>query len=203
MFINRPKVGDFDVKFETIFCGICHSDLHHTYNHFGTAKYPIVPGHEMVGRVVEVGSKVSKVKVGDHVGVGVISDSCLNCHSCDIGDEQYCEGGKHVATYNDMKRYSHIGGNPDSQTFGGYSASNVLNEHFTIKIPKGIPLERASPLLCAGITMYDPLKHWGATEGKKMRIGVAGIGGLGTMGIKLAKALGHEVFAISNEASQE
>jgi uncharacterized zinc-type alcohol dehydrogenase-like protein len=101
-----------------------------------------------------------------------------------------------------MKRYTHIGGNPASQTFGGYSASNVLHEHFTIKIPSGIPLEKASPILCAGITMYDPLKHWGATRGKKMRIGIAGVGGLGSMGIKIAKALGHEVVGISFESQR-
>ena len=201
MWINRPKIlGDFDVKFDTIFCGVCHSDLHHTANHFGVTKYPIVPGHEMVGLVTEVGSRVTKVKVGDYVGIGVVSDSCLNCSNCDIGDEQYCEGGKNVATYNDMKRHGHIGGNPESQTFGGYSACNVLHEHFTIKMPENLPLEAASPLLCAGITMYDPLKYWGATEGKKMKIGIAGVGGLGTMGIKLAKALGHEVYAISLQA---
>ena len=106
--------------------------------------------------------------------------------------------GKNVATYNDKKRYNHYGGNPDTQTFGGYSGSIVLHEHFILKIPDGVPLEKAGPILCAGITMYDPLKQWGATQGKKMTIGIVGIGGLGTMGIKLAKALGHEVIAISS-----
>ena len=114
MFINRPKVGPNDVKYEVLYCGVCHSDLHHTQNHFGATKYPIVPGHEMVGRVVEVGSEVRTVKEGDLVGVGVISDACLDCPSCHHGDEQYCHHGKHVSTYNDFKRHSHIGGNPNS-----------------------------------------------------------------------------------------
>ena len=203
MWVNRPKVGDYDVKYETLFCGVCHSDLHHAYNHFGATKFPIVPGHELVGVVTEVGSKVTKVKVGDHVGAGVVADSCLECPSCDIGDEQYCYGGKHVAAYNDMKRYTHLGGNPKSQTFGGYSGSNVLHEHFTIPIPDGIPLKSCSPILCAGITLYDPLKHWGACEGKKMNIGIIGIGGLGTMGLKVSGALGHHVTAIDTNPRME
>ena len=165
--------------------------------------YPIVPGHELVGKVVEVGSKVTKVKVGDNVGVGCVSDACLKCTSCDVGDEQYCLGGKSVHTYNDKKRYTHIGGNQETQTFGGYSASNVLHEHFIIKLPDSIPLEKVGPIMCAGITMYDPLRHWGATTGKMMCIGIIGVGGLGTMGIKLSKALGHRVVAISTSVGKK
>ena len=205
-YINRPKVGDFDVKFELHYCGVCHSDVHIGLNHLGGCPYPVVPGHELAGKVVEVGSKVTKVKVGDNVGVGVISDSCLleTCRNCRIGDEQYCCGGKSVSTYADTKRYTHIGGNPDAMTYGGYSGSQCLHEHFIIKIPDEIPLEKAGPILCAGITMYDPLRHWGATKpDNKMTIGIVGIGGLGTMGIKLSKALGHTVVAISTSASKK
>jgi len=204
LHINRAKVGEFDVKFEVLYCGVCHSDVHIGCNHLGGSTYPLVPGHELAGKVVEVGSKVTKVQVGDNVGVGVISDSCLDCRNCTLGDEQYCIGGKSVSTYGDKKRYTHIGGNPDSMTYGGYSGSHCLNEHFIMKIPDGVPLEKAGPILCAGITMYDPLRYWGATKGdREMNIGIVGIGGLGTMGIKLAKALGHKVFAISTSAHKE
>jgi uncharacterized zinc-type alcohol dehydrogenase-like protein len=132
-----------------------------------------------------------------------MSDACLQCPSCDAGHEQYCHGGKHVATYNDLKRYTHIGGNPESQTFGGFSGSNVLNEHFVMKIPEGMPMIQAGPILCAGLTMYDPLKYHGATEKKGMTIGVVGIGGLGSIGVKIAKALGHTVVAISTKHEAE
>ena len=203
-YINRPLVtSDYDVKFEMLYCGICHTDCHIGLNQLGNAIYPVVPGHELIGRVVEIGSKVTKVKVGDNIGVGCISDCCLNCKTCEMGDEQYCLGGKSVHTYNDKKRYNHIGGNQDQHTFGGYSGSNVLHEHFIIKIPESIPLDQAAPILCAGITMYDPLRYYGATKGEKMTIGVVGIGGLGTMGIKLAKALGHKVVAISTSANKK
>lgn len=165
--------------------------------------YPMVPGHELVGTVLEVGSKVTKVKVGDNVGVGCISDSCLDCKMCAIGDEQYCMGGGNVHTYNDEKRYGHIGGNPSTQTFGGYSGSNTLHEHFILKLPSTLDLQKAGPILCAGITLYDPLRHWGATTKQGMTIGIVGVGGLGTMGIKLAKALGHTVVAVSTSQHKE
>ena len=181
------------------YCGICHSDCHIGNNDLDDSMYPMVPGHELIGTVVEVGSKVKKVKVGDNVGVGVIKDSCLKCGTCVSGDEQYCESG-FVHTYNSMKKHPHVGGNQDTQNFGGYSASEVVHEHFIVKIPDAIPLDKAGPILCAGITLYDPLRHWGATKGKQMSIGIVGIGGLGTMGIKLAKALGHKVTAISTSA---
>lgn len=166
--------------------------------------YPMVPGHELVGTVVEVGSKVTKVKVGDNVGVGCIIDSCLDCDTCKNGDQQYCEKGGSTHTYNSLKKYGHIGGNPDTQNFGGYSASNVVHEHFIIKVPDALPLDKAGPIMCAGITMYDPMRHWGATKpGAKMCIGIIGVGGLGTMGIKMAKAMGHRVVAISTSANKE
>jgi uncharacterized zinc-type alcohol dehydrogenase-like protein len=203
LWINRPKVGDFDVKFAMKFCGICHTDCHMGLNHLGGGIYPMVPGHELVGEVVEVGSKVTKVKVGDRVGVGCIIDSCMDCDFCNSGAEQYCLKGGSTHTYNSKKTHGHIGGNPETQNFGGYSGSNTLHERFIIKIPDAIPLEKAGPLMCAGITMYDPLRHWGATKGTPMNIGIIGIGGLGTMGLKLAKALGHKVFAISSSPGKE
>lgn len=203
LWINRPKVGDWDVRFEMKYCGVCHSDCHLGKNDLGDSIFPMVPGHELVGTVTEVGAKVTKVKVGDNVGVGVIKDSCLDCATCENGDEQYCEKGNNVHTYNSMKRYTHIGGNQDTQNFGGYSASEVVHERFILRIPDGVPLDKAGPILCAGITLYDPLVHWGATKGKKMTIGIVGIGGLGTMGIKLAKAMGHRVVAISTSNKKE
>jgi len=165
--------------------------------------YPIVPGHELCGTVTEVGPKVTKVKVGDNVGVGCIVDSCLECVTCDAGHEQYCEKGGNTHTYNATKTYGHISGNQEVQTFGGYSGSNVVHEHFIIKVPDGLPLEKVGPIMCAGITLFDPLVHWGAyNSGKTMSIGIVGIGGLGTMGIKLAKAMGHRVVAISNSPNK-
>lgn len=168
----------------------------------GRTKYPCVPGHELCGRVVEVGEKVTKVKVGDNVGVGCFIDACLDCPRCNEGDEQYCNNGM-TGTYGGEKKHGRVSGNQEVRTLGGYSGSNVVHEHFVCKIPDGIPLECAAPILCAGITMYDPLRHWGATQGKKMSIGIIGVGGLGTMGIKLANALGHDVYAISTSAHKE
>ena len=161
----------------------------------------MVPGHELVGTVIEVGPKVTKVKVGDNVGIGCMVDSCLDCKKCKKGEEQYCAGGS-VFTYNGKKMHKHVGGNPDTQTFGGYTGSYVCYEHFVCKVPDNLPLEQVGPLMCAGITMYDPLRHWGAVGGEKMTIGIAGVGGLGTMGIKLAKALGHRVVAITRSADK-
>jgi len=203
-WINRPKCNEFDVKFELIYCGVCHSDCHLGLNHLGGSMYPIVPGHELIGKVVEIGAKVTRVKIGDNVGVGCIIDSCMECDTCKNGEEVYCEAGGNTHTYNSMKTYGHVSGNPDVQNFGGYSGSNVVHERFVMKIPESVPLEKAGPILCAGITLWDPMRHWGATkEGAKMCIGIIGIGGLGTMGIKLAKALGHRVVAISTSANKE
>lgn len=166
--------------------------------------YPFVGGHELLGRVVEVGPKVTKVKVGDAVGVGCFVDACLDCENCKAGDENYCATGV-TGTYNADRnpKYGRHHGNPESKTWGGYSASNVVNEHFILKIPDGLPLEFSAPIMCAGITMYTPLRDHGATAGKKMTIGVIGVGGLGTMGIKLSAALGHDVVAISTSPNKE
>lgn len=210
LVVNKPAVGDQDVKIEMKFCGICHSDVHFALNELAAGSgsgsmYPIVPGHELVGTVVEVGRAVSRVAVGDDVAVGCIRDSCMDCKSCDSGDENYCAKG-FTHTYNSPKSpaYSHIGGNQEVQNFGGYTQFDVVHERFVCKIPDGMELSKAGPIVCAGVTMWDPLKHWGATQpGKKMDIGIVGIGGLGTMGIKLASALGHRVVAISRSARKE
>ena len=185
--------------------------MHVGENALGGAIFPMVPGHEMIGKVTHVGPDVTTVSVGDNVGVGVMIDSCLDCRRCDDGEENYCENGKCTLTYNTMKgryeqygKHSHFLGNPETQNFGGYSGSNVVHQHFVVKIPDGINLEAAGPLLCAGLTMWDPLLHWGAVDGgKTMSIGIIGVGGLGTMGIKMAKALGHRVVAISTTAKKE
>jgi uncharacterized zinc-type alcohol dehydrogenase-like protein len=199
--IPRAKVTDYQVKFEMLYCGICHTDTHIGNNDWGGTKYPCVPGHELLGKVTEVGAKVTKFKVGDHVGVGCLVDACKDCFCCNEGNEQYCMKGM-TGTYNGTKQHGRVGGNQDTQTFGGYTGSNVVHEDFVIKMPDGIDLEKAAPILCAGITMYSPLNHWKCTKGGKT-VGVVGVGGLGTMGIKLAKALGNKVVAISTSAKKE
>lgn len=164
--------------------------------------YPVVPGHELVGVVEEIGSDVTRVKVGDKVGMGCLVDSCSNCKACKKNEEQYCEvaGWNHV--YNDTKKYGHIGGNQDTQTLGGYSQKQTCLEKFVIRLPDNLDIKAVGPLMCAGVTMYDPLRHWGATKGDKMTIGIVGVGGLGTMGLKIAAALGHRVVAISHSSKK-
>jgi len=202
IWINRGKVRDEDVRFEILYNGICHSDCHIGNNDTHSTIYPCVPGHEILGRVTEVGKNVKKFKIGDNIGVGCFVGACMECKQCKDGEEQYCDKGM-VLTYNGERNYNQVGGAQDLPTFGGYSASHVVHQHFVVRIPDALPLEKAAPILCAGITLYDPLKHWGATSGKKMTIGVVGIGGLGTMGIKLSKALGHNVVAISSSDKKE
>jgi uncharacterized zinc-type alcohol dehydrogenase-like protein len=202
IWIPRGNVGDEHVKFELIYCGICHSDVHVGNNDMGSTVFPFVGGHELLGKVTEVGKSVTKFKIGDIVGVGCMVDSCLNCSQCDNGDEPYCMGGM-TGTWNADRKHGRVPGNKDLKTFGGYTGSSVVHEHFVCKIPEGIPLEAAGPIMCAGITMYDPLRHWGATGEKKMTVGIIGIGGLGTMGIKIAKACGNDVMAISTSANKE
>jgi len=188
---------------EILFSGICHSDVHVGQNDFGSTQYPCVPGHEILGKVKEIGDKVTKFKVGDLVGVGCFVDSCRECAECKSNNENYCLKGM-TGTYNAPKTHGGVAGNQEGKTWGGYAASHTVHEHFCHQIPEGLPLEKVAPILCAGITMYEPLKHWGATvPGVKMVIGVAGIGGLGTMGVKIAKALGHEVVAISQSMKKE
>jgi len=202
MMIARPLVTDHQVKFEMLYCGVCHSDVHTGTNDWGPCNFPFVGGHELLGRVTEVGNMVTKFKVGDIAAVGCIVDSCLDCANCEIGDENYCMKGM-TGTYNAKKRHGRVGGNQATFTAGGYSAGHTVHEDFIVKIPKGMILEKTAPILCAGITMYSPLKHWGAAGDKRMTVGIVGIGGLGTMGIKLARALGNDVMAISSSAHKE
>jgi uncharacterized zinc-type alcohol dehydrogenase-like protein len=202
MLIPRPKVTEFTVKYELHYAGVCHSDCSTGTNEWFGTTYPCVVGHEHAGVVTEVGDKVTKVKVGDRVGVGCFIDACLECNMCKKGEENYCEKGM-TGTFNSVKKHGRVNGNPELTTFGGYSGSNVVHEHFVMKIPDAIPMEKASPLFCAAITLYDPLRHWGYTVGEKRVVGIVGVGGLGTMGIKLAKALGHTVVAISRSADKE
>jgi uncharacterized zinc-type alcohol dehydrogenase-like protein len=190
---NRRDVGDEDVRVEILFCGVCHSDLHYARNDWRFTVYPAVPGHEIVGRVAEVGKKVTKFKVGDPVGVGCMVDSCRTCPSCEEGLEQYCEV-RAISTYGGTEKV--IGG----PTFGGYSNAIVVDQAFVLRIPEGMDLASAAPLLCAGITLYSPLRHWGAARGKK--VGVVGLGGLGHMGVKLAHAMGAETVLFTTSASK-
>ena len=185
-----------------LYAGICHTDVHAVKNDFGGAVFPFVPGHELLGEVTEIGNEVTRFKVGDKVGVGCLVDSCLECEQCKDDHENYCDN-QMTGTYNGQKRHGRVLGNPASRTWGGYSGSNVVHEHFVNKIPEGLPLDKAAPIMCAGITMYDPLRHWGFTEKQNQVVGIVGIGGLGTMGIKIAKALGHQVVAISTSANKE
>lgn len=186
--IERRDVGPHDVAFDIAFAGICHSDLHTVRNEWRNAVYPMVPGHEIAGVVTEVGSEVTKYKVGDRVGVGCFVDSCRECDNCRAGEEQYCTKPGMVGTYNAVGR----DGEP---THGGYSQAIVVDENYVLRIPDAIPLDKAAPLLCAGITTYSPLRHWNAGPGK--RVAVIGLGGLGHLAVKLAVAMGAEVAVLS------
>ena len=190
---ERRALGPQDVLIEILFCGICHTDIHQARNEWGGSKYPMVPGHEIVGRVMEVGSAVTKFKDGDFAGVGCFVDSCRQCASCRDGEEQYCETHM-VATYNDIDR----SGQP---TYGGYSSHIVVDENYTLKIAPNQRLEAVAPLLCAGITTYSPLKRFGVRQGHK--VGVVGLGGLGHMAVKLAVSMGADVTVFSTSPSKE
>ncbi|HEY1092483.1 MAG TPA: NAD(P)-dependent alcohol dehydrogenase [Burkholderiaceae bacterium] len=183
-----------DVVLEILFAGVCHSDLHSARNDWGNAKYPMVPGHEIIGRVTEVGAAVSRFKVGDTVGVGCMVDSCQRCQACGKGLEQYCENGN-TLTYNDVDR---VDGKP---TYGGYAERIVVSDKFVVKVPEGLDPAGAAPLLCAGITTWSPLRHWQVGPGSK--VAVVGLGGLGHMALKLAKALGADVTLFSRSPGKE
>lgn len=188
--IARRDPTDHDVRIEILYCGICHSDLHTARNEWSSIMptvYPCVPGHEIVGRVTHTGSAVTKFKVGDLAGVGCLVDSDRTCPNCQAGLEQFCPGM--VLTYNFPDR--HLGG----VTYGGYSESIVVDENFVLRVPENLDLAGAAPLLCAGITTYSPLRHWGVTSGKK--VGIVGLGGLGHMGVKFARALGAHVIVFT------
>lgn len=186
--ITRRDVGAHDVAFDIHFAGICHSDIHTVRSEWGKPLYPVVPGHEIAGVVTAVGSEVSKFAVGDHVGVGCFVDSCRRCDSCRAGLEQYCTGGGMIATYNAVEKTG-------EKTYGGYSGAIVVDENYVLRIPDNIPLASAAPLLCAGITLFSPLRHWAAGPGKA--VAIIGLGGLGHMGVKLAAAMGAEVTVLS------
>ncbi|MEP5837519.1 MAG: NAD(P)-dependent alcohol dehydrogenase [Marinobacter sp.] len=187
--VERKEPGSEDVLIELMYCGICHSDLIIANNESGAAMYPVVPGHEMVGRVAEVGADVDLVKVGDLVGVGCIADSCRSCSPCEAGDEQYCESGFSLS----FNAFDTSG----EKTFGGYSSHYTVNQRYAVKIPDGMDPAAAAPLLCGGITVYTPLKRYGAGPGKK--VGVLGLGGLGHLAIKISSAMGaHTVMLTSS-----
>jgi uncharacterized zinc-type alcohol dehydrogenase-like protein len=185
--IERREIGPRDVRIDIRYCGICHSDIHFTRGEWGEVPYPAVPGHEITGIVSAVGAEVSRHAVGDRVGVGCMVNSCRECENCRKGDEQYCLPGN-TQTYGSTDRDGTI-------TYGGYSDHVVVDEDFVLRIPEGLELDAAAPLLCAGITTYSPLRHWGAGPGSQ--VAVVGLGGLGHMAVKLAKALGAHVTVLS------
>jgi uncharacterized zinc-type alcohol dehydrogenase-like protein len=193
MKIERRATTPHDVEIEILFCGICHSDLHQVKNDFGGAIYPIVPGHEIVGRVTAVGNHVTKFKVGDLAGVGCIVDTCRTCNPCKEGFEQFCEEGMTFSFNSIDKTYG-------GHTFGGYSESIVTDEKYVLTIPKTLDLASSAPLLCAGITVYSPLNHWKIGQGSK--VGILGIGGLGHVAIKIAKAMGAFVTVFTTSQSK-
>ena len=191
---TRRDLKANDVAIEIKYAGICHSDIHQVKEEWGGARFPMVPGHEIAGVVSAIGSAVTKFAVGDLIGVGVFIDSCRECVSCKQGLEQYCENGM-TPTYNGVER------DGITPTMGGYSDGYVVNENYAVKIPAGLDLAAVAPLLCAGITLYSPLKRWKAGPGK--RVAVMGLGGLGHMGVKFAHALGAEVTVLSHSPSKE
>ena len=193
--IERRDVRENDVKIDILYCGVCHSDLHQVRNDWKNSKYPVVPGHEIIGKVLEVGDGVTNFKEGDLVGVGCMVDSCRSCSSCKDDLEQFCENGA-TMTYNSEDK--HMGGH----TFGGYSESIVVDKDFVLRIPKNLDPKAAAPLLCAGITTYSPLAHWKIKKGDK--VGVIGLGGLGHMGVKFAHAMdAHTVMITTSPDKSE
>lgn len=191
---ERRTPGPYDVAFDIQYCGVCHSDIHQVRDEWGGSIFPMVPGHEIVGRVTAVGAQVKKFKVGDLAAVGCMVDSCRTCDNCRQGLEQYCSQGL-VGTYNS---YEKDGKTP---TYGGYSNRIVVHEDFVLHVPENLPLAGVAPLLCAGITTYSPLRHWRVGQGHK--VGVLGLGGLGHMAVKFASAFGAEVTMLSTSPSKE
>ncbi len=191
---QRRELRPHDVALDIAYAGICHSDIHQAREEWGPSIYPMVPGHEIVGTVREVGTTVTNFKVGDRIGVGVFIDSCRTCSSCLGGLEQYCENGN-TGTYNSYER--------DGKTiaFGGYSNNFVVDADYAVRVPESLQLKGVAPLLCAGITLYSPMKHWNVQAG--MRVGVIGLGGLGHMGVKFAKALGAHVTVFSHSPNKQ
>jgi len=191
--IERRDLGPHDVLIDIAYAGICHSDIHTARGEWGETLFPLTPGHEIAGTVSAVGSEVTDFAVGDRAGVGCMVDSCRECEHCLAGEEQYCRKGN-VGTYNAI-------GKDGRPTEGGYSEKIVVDEKYTLRIPEGISLDVAAPLLCAGITLYSPLKHWNAGPGKK--VAIVGLGGLGHMGVRIAKAMGAEVTVLSQSLKKQ
>jgi alcohol dehydrogenase (NADP+) len=193
---ERQEPGPREVQIDILYCGVCHSDLHQVRNEWHNTVYPCLPGHEIVGKIIEIGEAVTKFKVGDLAGVGCMINSCQQCSPCREGLEQYCEGSKGwTATYNGPQK-------PDgTNTFGGYSNNIVVPENFVLKVPNNLDLKAVAPLLCAGITTYSPMRHWNVSSGQ--RVGVVGLGGLGHMAIKLAKAMDAHVTVLTASPEKE
>ena len=189
---ERREVGAHDVQIDILYCGVCHSDIHQARNEWGGSIFPMVPGHEIVGRIIKVGDHVKNFKVGELAGVGCFVDSCRTCPSCIAGDEQYCDNGM-VGTYNGRDKE----GQP---TYGGYSTQIVVDEKYTLNVAENLPIEGVGPLLCAGITTWSPLRHWNIGKGHK--VAIVGLGGLGHMGVKFAASFGAEVTVLSTSKSK-
>ena len=190
---ERRNILDCDVVIDIQYCGICHTDIHQVKNEWGRSTYPMVPGHEIVGNVLQIGSQVTRFKVGDKVGVGCFVDSCRNCDACRQGLEQYCSNV--LTTYNGIEK------DGKTPTQGGYSNKIIVDENYILRIPDNLVSERAAPLLCAGITLYSPLMKWKAGPGKK--VAIVGLGGLGHIGVKIAHALGAEVTVLSHSLKKQ
>src|SRR3954469_13872018 len=193
-FERREPIAT-DVQIEILYCGVCHSDLHTARNEWTNTIYPVVPGHEIVGRVTAVGSQVKKFKVGDVAAVGCMVDSDRTCPNCRAGNEQYCDTGM-IGTYNSPDQHM-----PGAMTYGGYSSQIVVDQDFVLQVPKHLDLKAVAPLLCAGITTYSPLRHWKVGPGQK--VGVVGLGGLGHMGVKIANAMGAHVVLFTTSANKK
>lgn len=193
MNIKRRELQPHDVEMEILYCGICHSDLHQIKNDFGGTMWPIVPGHEIIGKISRIGKEVTKFKVSDLAGIGCIVDSCGKCEYCESDLEQFCDEGV-TYSFNSLDKY--LGG----ATYGGFSEIYVCEDKYVVKVPANLDLKAAAPLLCAGITVFSPLKHWQTGPGKK--VGILGIGGLGHLAIKIAKAMGAHVTVFTTSASK-
>ncbi len=191
---ERRELRANDIAMEILYCGVCHSDLHSARNDWGWSAYPLVPGHEIIGRVTAIGSAVNRYQVGDHVAVGCMVDSCMECDQCEHGEEQLCREG-HTGTYCGLDRIT------KEPTQGGYAKHLVVREEFALRVPDGLDLSKAAPLLCAGITTYSPLRTWNVKAGS--RVGVIGLGGLGHMAVKLAAAMGAHVTVLSRTADKQ
>jgi alcohol dehydrogenase (NADP+) len=191
--IDRREPRPQEVLIDILYCGVCHTDIHQVSDDWGGAVFPMVPGHEIIGKVEKVGSEVQKWRAGDIVGVGCFVDSCRRCEACQSGEEQYCEEGA-TFTYNAVER------DGVTRTYGGYSTRITVNQEYILRIPKELPLERAAPLLCAGITTYSPLRQFGVQSGDS--VAIVGLGGLGHMGVKFARAIGAQVTVLSHSPSK-